>query len=494
MTETDDGVFARIVDALDVGIYVYRLERNDDPGSLRLVYANAASTTATGLDVATIIGTPLGEAFPALMQTDLPATGLAIARGGEARRLSDIVYEDDRVARRVFAVDVFPLPEQSVGIAFTNLTGQRGAELQATQTLEEMSDAFFTLDSEWCFTYLNPQTEPILERRRPDLLGKNMWEEFPEVIGTPFHEAYERAARDRVTTHAEASYAPLGRYIEMRAYPLPDGLAVYFKDVTTERRIADQLVLAQRLEAIGRVTASVAHDFNNLLAAIGGFAALGEAQHDDPASAGRYFHEISLASDRAVHLTRQLLAIGGQQELDPATGDLNEVVREFASLLAQLLPTPVELVLDLARQSVPVFADRSQLEQVLLNLVVNARDAIEEGGTISIRTSTQAPADLVHDVSVDAAWLQVTDTGSGIPPELAPRIFEPFFSTKPEELGTGLGLATIYGIVSQSHGDIYVESVVGTGTTMTVVLPAHASSPVTAPKLLSGGTTSPRRA
>lgn len=491
MTETDAGVFARIVDAFDVGIYVYRLERHDDPGSLRLVYANAASSTATGLDAAAIIGTPIGEAFPALMHTDLPATGLAVARGGEARRLPDIVYEDGRVARRVFAVHVFPLPEQSVGIAFTNVTGQRGAELQATQTLEEMSDAFFTLDSQWCFTYLNPQTEPILERRRTDLLGKNIWEEFPDAIDTPFHEAYERAVRERVTTHAEASYPPLGRYIEMRAYPLPDGLAVYFKDATTERRIAEQLLLAQRLEAIGRVTASVAHDFNNLLAAIGGFAALGQAQHGDPVSTGRYFREISLASERAVHLTRQLLAIGGQQDLDPATGDLNEVVREFASLLAQLLPTRVELVLDLARRPVPVYADRLQLEQVLLNLVVNARDAIEESGTISISTSSHAPADLIHDVSIDGAWLQVADSGSGIAPEVAPRIFEPFFSTKPEELGTGLGLATIYGVVSQSHGDIYVESTVGTGTTMTVVLPAQAPQPVAEAALLSGGSTGP---
>lgn len=124
----------------------------------------------------------------------------------------------------------------------------------------------------------------------------------------------------------------------------------------------------------------------------------------------------------------------------------------------------------------PVYVDGAQMEQILLNLTVNSRDAIGSEGTITIRTSTAAPCDLVRGVTTDSAWLQVIDTGAGIPEDIAQAIFEPFFSTKPAETGTGLGLATVYGILSQSRGDIYVDCAVGVGTCMTVVLPAGGPS------------------
>jgi signal transduction histidine kinase len=243
--------------------------------------------------------------------------------------------------------------------------------------------------------------------------------------------------------------------------------------------VKEQLRQSQRLEAIGRVTAGVAHDFNNLLTAIRGFANLGEATSGKGDKSAKYFAEIDAAGKKAAQLTRQLLVFGRQQDLTPANADLNDVVLAFASLLRHLMPPEIELRLDLSPEHVPVFVDRVQLEQVILNLVVNSRDAIVADGTITIRTSADAPAGLVHGVTEDSAWLQVVDTGSGIPEDIAPKIFEPFFSTKLPEAGTGLGLATIYGIVSQSGGDIYVDSKVGTGTSMTVVLPAR-SPPISA--------------
>jgi signal transduction histidine kinase len=233
---------------------------------------------------------------------------------------------------------------------------------------------------------------------------------------------------------------------------------------------------AQRLEAIGRVTAGVAHDFNNLLSAICGFASLGKAASGDAEKAARYFAEIEATGKKATELTRQLLAVEPQPELALSSGDLNDVVSGLASLLRHLMPPEIELKLELSRQPVPVYADRAQMEQVVLNLTVNSRDAIEHGGTITIRTSTDAPAGLAHRFVGDSAWLQVIDTGSGIPENIAPKIFEPFFTTKPPEAGTGLGLATIYGIVSQSRGDVHVDSTVGVGTSMTVVLPAGGPS------------------
>lgn len=280
----------------------------------------------------------------------------------------------------------------------------------------------------------------------------------------------------------EVTPAPV---FSVHAFPLPQGrVGVSFTNVTAQRRAEQHAVQtlesmrqAQRLETVGRVTAGVAHDFSNLLTAIRAFANLGEVAPAELEKTARYFAEIDSAAEKAVLLTRQLLAVGRPPESAPTRTDLNDVVLEFRSLLRHLVPPEIELQLDLATEPVPVFVDRSQLEQVILNLVVNGRDAIADEGKITIRTSTDAPSSLSDDVesaSANSAWLQVIDTGDGIPDEIEELIFEPFFSTKPPETGTGLGLATIDGIVSESRGDIYVDSTVGRGTTMTVALPADA--------------------
>jgi PAS domain S-box-containing protein len=361
--------------------------------------------------------------------------------------------------------------------ALRNRTESAAAAQRAVETLESMSDAFFTLDSEWRFTYLNPQTEAILERRREDLLGKNMWEEFPKGVGSGFYGEYQRAVREQVPVRFEEHYEPLGRTLEIRAYPVTAGLAVYFTDVTDERRREERLRQAQRLEAIGRVTAGVAHDFNNLLAGVGGFANLGQAASVDARTRG-YFDQIESASQKGVALTRQLLVFARKQSLSPTAIDLNDVVEGLSSLMRQLIPDGIDVHLALSPQPVPVFVDRSQLDRVLLNLVVNSGDAIETTGSITVTTTPDEPAGVVHDVRVASGWLQVTDTGAGIPEDVMPFIFDPFFSTKPPETATGLGLATIYGIVSQSGGSIFVDSALGVGTTVTLALPAkHLSSP-----------------
>jgi two-component system, cell cycle sensor histidine kinase and response regulator CckA len=341
------------------------------------------------------------------------------------------------------------------------------------ETLESMSDAFFTLDFEWRFTYLNPQSEAILHRSRADLVGKNMWDEFPEGVGTSFFDGYVLAMKDRVPIRVEETYEPLGRTLEVRAYPVAAGLAVYFTDVTDERLRDGRLRQTERLETLGRATAGVAHDFNNLLAAVSGFAQLGQSESADTAISG-YFEEINSASQKARALTRQLLTFARKQDLSPTVIFMNEVVEELSTLLRQLLPAGVELSISSSPGPVPVFVDRSQFEQVLLNLVVNSRDAIEDRGSISVRTLNEAPASVVHEIRTPSGWLEVTDTGSGIPKHIQPHIFDPFFSTKPLDEGTGLGLATTYGIVAQSGGSIFVESTVGVGTTMTVVLPRAA--------------------
>ena len=347
-----------------------------------------------------------------------------------------------------------------------------GAAQRALETLESMSDAFFTLDSEWQFTYLNPQIESILQRRREDLIGRNVWEEFPDFVGSLFDEEFRQAVAQQAPARFEEDYEPLGRTLEVRAYPVADGLAVYFTDVTNEHLRDARLRQTERLEMLGQLTAGVAHDFRNILGAVGGFAQLGQARAADETTT-HCFEQIHSASEKGMALIHQLLAFGRQQELSPAAIDLNEVVGGLSSLLQQLVPAAVDLRLVPAPQPVPVFVDRSQLEQVLLNLVVNSREAIDTTGSITVSTTRTAPDGVTHEVNGPSGWLQVKDTGSGIPDDVRSHIFDPFFSTKAAETGTGLGLATIYGIVSQSGGTIFVDSTVDVGTTMTVALPAE---------------------
>lgn len=349
-------------------------------------------------------------------------------------------------------------------------TEAASAAERAIETLESMSDAFFTLDPEWRFTYLNPQAELILGRRREDLLGHDMWEEVPQVLGSGVEDEYRRAVREQVPVRFEQPYEPLDSIFEVRVYPVVAGLAVYLSDVTEHRLRDVRLRQTERLETLGQLTAGIVHDFRNLLGAVGGFAKLGRASTTDPKTA-HYFDVIASSSKKAGALTDQLLAFSRQQELSPDRFDLNEAIDSLSSLLRQLMKGDIKLHLLLSPEPVFVFVDRSQLEQVIVNLIVNSRDAMQDGGSITLSTSTQDPTGGPNDIEGSFGWLQVVDTGSGIPPEVLPRIFDPFFSTKARGAGTGLGLATIYGIVSQSGGAILVDSTVGEGTTMTVALP-----------------------
>ncbi|MDX6486367.1 MAG: two-component system, cell cycle sensor histidine kinase and response regulator CckA [Gaiellaceae bacterium] len=228
-----------------------------------------------------------------------------------------------------------------------------------------------------------------------------------------------------------------------------------------ERLHEDRLPPSRQLEALGRVTVGVAHDFNNLLTAIRGYADLGAAAARDEATA-HFFAEINSAGQRAGELTRQLLQFGRRQDVSPTALDLNEVVDGLHSLLRHVLPTAIELRLELSARPVLVLADRPQIEQALLNLVVNSRDAIDGEGSITV-TTTEADG---------SSLLQVRDTGSGIAEAMLPHIFDPFFSTKATDAGTGLGLATVHATVSQSGGTVFAESTSGLGTTMTIALPA----------------------
>jgi PAS domain S-box-containing protein len=262
-------------------------------------------------------------------------------------------------------------------------------------------------------------------------------------------------------------------FIELHGRPLL--LFSLFRDVTTQRRLEEQLRQSQKMEAIGQLAGGVAHDFNNILTVIHGHASLLLSSELEE-SASRSAQQISQAAERAAALTRQLLTFSRRQLIQPKKLDMNKIVGNMTDLLGRLLGEDVSLQLNYCQSPAMVKADVGMMEQVLLNLAVNARDAMPKGGRLAVRISI---------VDLDEAHVQhhpearvgrfvcvsKTDTGCGIPPENLQRIFEPFFTTKEVGKGTGLGLATVYGIVKQHQGWIEVESTVGKGTTFCIYIP-----------------------
>ena len=288
------------------------------------------------------------------------------------------------------------------------------------------------------------------------------------------------AAEFRLCSAADGDY----RWFLTRVVPIRDARARIVQwyatstDIHDRKQAEEQLRQAAKMEAIGRLAGGVAHDFNNQLHAVSGFAAFAardpglgvEARHD--------LEEVVKATERMAGLTRQLLAFSRQQVLQPETLQLSAAVLDGSSLLQRLLGPQVEMSLDLAAEPTWIRVDRSQLLQVLMNLAINARDAMPDGGRLGIRTGREGASVL----------LSVRDTGTGIAPEHLPRIFEPFFTTKEPGQGTGLGLATVHGIITQSQGQIRVESRSGEGSEFTVLLPA------VAPPVQGAGAPAGRRA
>jgi PAS domain S-box-containing protein len=296
-----------------------------------------------------------------------------------------------------------------------------------------------------------------------------------------------RAAVDRGTESWSAEYRYLradGSYARVldRGYVLRDGegratrMIGAMMDITQRKQLEDELRQAQKMEAVGLLAGGVAHDFNNLLTVVTGrtHLLLAKLQADDPAR--RSVELIQKTADRAAALTRQLLAFSRKQVLQRKVLDLNATVAEVSAILRRLIGEDVELLLTLGPRAGCVNADRGQLEQVLLNLAVNARDAMPQGGTLSLETDQvrlETPPAGRPDALPPGPYsvLRVIDTGTGMDEATQARIFEPFFTTKERGKGTGLGLSTVHGVVRQHGGSVTVRSAVGAGTTFEIYLP-----------------------
>ena len=272
-----------------------------------------------------------------------------------------------------------------------------------------------------------------------------------------------------------------GRSIRSRGFPIYNDVGDIYRfaglaeDVTEGKLLEGQVRQATKMDAIGRLASGVAHDFNNLLTVILGFAELVTADVTLADKHGRDLSEIIKAAQRAAGLTKQLLAFSRQQTLHPAPLDVNGLITDITGMLGRLIGEHIKVTLKLASVLSPALADRGQLEQVVMNLVVNARDAMPDGGSVTIETADiELENSSFHEETINHGhylMVAVTDTGTGMSKETQRHLFEPFFTTKEPGKGTGLGLSMTYGIVKQSKGYIWVYSEAGRGTTFKVYLP-----------------------
>jgi PAS domain S-box-containing protein len=336
--------------------------------------------------------------------------------------------------------------------------------------LDRVGDAHVSIDRDWRVAYANRAGTEMLGRSREQLVGVDIWEEWPDLAGGLFETAFRLAMGGSEPVPFEEEYEALGLYVSGVAYPTPNGISVVWRNVKTERELEEQLRQSQKMDAIGQLAGGIAHDFNNLLTAINGNAELALYEPGLTPELASLIEEVRTAGGRAAELTQQLLAFSRRQVLQPQELELGAVVCESEPLIRRLLGATIEV--EVSSSAGTVHADPGRISQVLLNLAVNARDAMPDGGKLTICTE-QVETGGEPGVP-DGSWvrLSVSDTGPGIPADVQERIFEPFFTTKEQGKGTGLGLSTVFGIVTQSAGYVTLSSEPGAGATFNVYLPA----------------------
>ena len=382
------------------------------------------------------------------------------------------------------------------------LAAMKETETRFQAIIENAADVVTIVDFDGIRRYVSPAVTRVLGSDPLELQGKGFFENmhpddapmarllFKEIADQP-GEVRSDEARFR---HTDGTW----RTLSLTAKNLQnvrgiEAIVVHTRDITHQKTLETELRQSQRMETVGQLAGGIAHDFNNLLTAINGRSEfLAEATNLD-ASQREDVEEIRLAAARAATLTRQLLAFSRKQLLLPRVVDLNEVVRNMEPMLRRLIGEDI-LVQVVQEESLGhITADSGQLEQILLNLCLNSRDAMPDGGVIQIKTANVSSAELDPAATASAptqlVMLYVSDTGQGMDDHTRDHIFEPFFTTKPEGKGTGLGLSTVYGIVKQSGATITVDTAVGRGTSFRIFFPrteAELSAPEIRPRRQQG--------
>jgi signal transduction histidine kinase/ActR/RegA family two-component response regulator len=346
--------------------------------------------------------------------------------------------------------------------------------------IDSLIEGVQVIGFDWAYRYVNATAAAQGRRARDELVGQSVESCYPGIRATPVFTALQRVMETRVPERLVTDVVCGGtsRSFELRIEPVPEGVLVLSLDVTDHRDTMRQFLQAQKMGTIGRLAGGIAHDFNNLLTAILGYSELVLGRGLD-AEVAADIREIQKAGERAARLTRQLLAFSKKQGVVPQLLKLAELLAEIQPMLRRLMPDIQVDVNTAGAADVYVYADPGQVEQVIVNLAVNARDAMPGGGrlriTMDVLDVERSNAER-HGVRAGPhVAVMVQDSGTGMDTEVLARAFDPFFTTKGPQGGTGLGLSTVFAVVQQSGGFITVESELGVGTRFTIYLPTAAA-------------------
>jgi len=348
--------------------------------------------------------------------------------------------------------------------------------------LRSIVDAVITTDEKGIITFMNPIAEALTGWLYEDALGKHLSEVYiisNNTIDDPENQEdmFLGLTHEKLLVVSDGTRIP----IHDSNTPIRDhrgniiGTLTVFQDITERKKLEQQLVQAQKMEAIGQLAGGIAHDFNNILTAIIGYGKLlEEMKQEDPSNI--YVTQILNSAQKAAKLTQGLLTFSRKQIINPEPVNVNEIVKGVENLLGRLIGDNISFSIILSEEDLIVVADAIQIEQILMNLVTNARDAMPEGGTVTVKTEmVRFDSEFIkkhgYGRQGQYALISIEDTGQGMDEKTKTRIFEPFFTTKEVGRGTGLGLSMVYGIVQQHNGDVFVYSEPGRGTTFKIYLP-----------------------
>lgn len=360
-------------------------------------------------------------------------------------------------------------PSPTVDEAFT-------AQLKIV--LDRITDGLIAIDTNWRIIYINPRAGQYLKRNPAELLGKNIWEEFPAAIETQFYHQYHQVMQNQVTSTFEEYYAPIQRWFEVKAYPDANGLSIYFQDITERKQMEAQFLRAQRLEILGTFASEIVHDLNNILTPILAIAQILQVKFPQlDQSSQQLLETLEISARRGSSLVKQVLSFARGTAGQRTSIQVRDILEEVVQFVQQTFPRSIEIRTQLSDLWF-VQANATQLHQVFMNLCMNARDAMPNGGalTITAENCDLDEASLQQHPNADTSKsvrIAIADTGIGIDPGVLEDIFDPFFTTKPPETGTGLGLFTVRGIVKNHGGWIDVTSKPVQGTCFQIYLPVQ---------------------
>lgn len=477
----------KLVDFTDhapVGFYA-----TDEMG--RFTFVNATLARWLGTDIGSLLNGGTLHAY--LVKPPLNGHPYDVYEGGGVRQVGEVKMKGP--SGRIFAASVNQsvVHETDEKVRVRGVVHDLTTEREMRQALRDSEDRFQRFFEEAPLGIALVDTDGIITDAN-EALGAMISVESDSINGRKFNDIIDD--EDRLSVAEKLSHIEEGESmltpLEVRLKSAEEGksvtvhmharkfkgrnIAVHFIDRTEQKVLEEQFTQSQKMQAVGQLAGGVAHDFNNLLTAMIGFCDLLLLRHKPGDPSFNDIMQIKQNSNRAANLVRQLLAFSRQQQLQPKVLDITETLTELSHLIRRLIGVQIELDMIHAPSLDPVKVDEGQLEQVLINLAVNARDAMNGKGNLSIETEnlyTDKPQDVGTETMPAGHWvvIHVRDTGCGIDPRTMERIFEPFFTTKEIGAGTGLGLATVYGIVRQTGGYIGVDSIVGEGTTFSIYLP-----------------------